>query len=425
MKHISLVFKIVFFVWIILQIYILCTHWDIPNHDDALAYERLATRCLSEGTWYPNAQNLYHRFIFGPGYVNLLVAIHSLFGAFHYIKILNLILNILLVLEIFILARRLFGEKTAYVSAILYMLIYSNVYVPIAMLTDLPFTFLSVTAILLCMERRLFPILLAGVLIALANWMRPLSIVFLFTIIVWFAVKKVRWTSYVALSFSLLLTVFLIGESAKARTGYFVYQAVSGGYNLAMSSFDEADGLVNTKGLKDSTSHIYLEQYKELTFIEKDRMLKKASIKWIRENPWKYISLIPPKLFFLYCEDTWSERVKPGMGFNTVLKTIRNDKAVFIQWVGLLIAKSMVYYIVLFFFLYYLWANRRNLFREKNIFLLIPLLGTASTLLFVITSRYHYPYLFAITIYAAAGLNEFLTRNRKGRVDSPDASFSV
>lgn len=28
----------------------------------------------------------------------------------------------------------------------------------------------------------------------------------------------------------------------------FVYQAVSGGYNLAMSSFDEANGLVNFNG---------------------------------------------------------------------------------------------------------------------------------------------------------------------------------
>lgn len=70
--------------------------------------------------------------------------------------------------------------------------------------------------------------------------------------------------------------------------------------------------------------------------------------------------------------------------------------------------KSIVYYTVLLLFFYYVWTNRRDLLRERNLYLLIPVLGTAVTVLFVITSRYHYPYLFAITIYAAAGLDAFI-----------------
>lgn len=287
------------------------------------------------------------------------------------------------------------------------MLVYSNLYIPIAMLTDLPFTFLLLTALLLCTSRRLFPILFAGVIIGLANWFRPLAVVFLFAIIVHFIVQKRGWRSYVALFMPLVLTVFLIGQSAKARTGHFVYQAVSGGYNLAMSSFDEANGLVNFNGFSDPDNYICLPPG-DYTYMERDSLLKRASIRWISEHPFEYISQIPLKLVALYSEDTWTERVKPDMGFRVVLSNVKGNNLKLIELIASLALKSAVYYAVLLLFLYYVWKNRRDLFRERNIYLLIPALGTVVTVLFVITSRYHYPYLFAITIYAAAGLDTLI-----------------
>lgn len=77
-------------------------------------------------------------------------------------------------------------------------------------------------------------------------------------ILLLFIVQKRRWQFYAALTLPLVLTVFLIGQSAKKRTGHFVYQAVSGGYNLAMSSFDEANGLVNFNGFSDPDNYICL-----------------------------------------------------------------------------------------------------------------------------------------------------------------------
>ena len=312
-----------------------------------------------------------------------------------------------MVFEIRKLAGWMFSNKTGYYAAILYMLIFSNLYAPIAVLTDLPFTFLLLTALLLCNVRRLLPVAVAGVLIALANWFRPLAIVFLFVILLLFIVQKRRWQSYVALVLPLVLTVFLIGQSAKMRTGYFVYQAVSGGYNLAMSSFDGANGLVNFNGFSDPDNYICLP-LGDYTYMERDSLLKRASIRWILEHPFKYITQIPFKLVALYCEDTWTERVKPDMGFRVVLSKVKGNDLKLMELIISLALKSVVYYIVLLLYLYYVWMNRRDLFRERNVYLLIPALGTAVTILFVITSRYHYPYLFAITIYAAAGLDTLI-----------------
>ncbi len=409
-KKLPAVFRVMFGIWVVLQVCLVVKYWNMPNHDDALAYVKLASECIARGTWYPDVHNQYEDFIFGPGYVNLLIGIYHLFGSFSYVRLLNLLMNIAMVFEIRKLAEEIFSIKTGYYAAILYMLIFSNLYAPIAVLTDLPFTFLLLTALLLCNIRRLLPVAVAGVLIALANWFRPLAIVFLFVILLLFIVQKRRWQSYVALALPLVLTVSLIGQSVKMRTGYFVYQAVSGGYNLAMSSFDEANGLVNFNGFGDPDNYICLPPG-NYTYMERDSLLKRASIRWISEHPFKYVSQLPFKLVALYCEDTWAERVKPDMGFRVVLSKVQGNGLKLTELIICLLLKSIVYYIVLLLFLYYVWTNRCDLLRERNAYLLIPVLGTAVTVLFVITSRYHYPYLFAITIYAAAGLDILLQNN--------------
>lgn len=413
-EKIPVVFRAVFTLWVIVQICLVAKYWDMPNHDDALAYVKLASECIERGTWYPDVHNQYEKFVFGPGYVNLLIGIHHLFGSFSFVRLLNLLMNIAMVFEVRKLAGRMFSDKTGYYAAILHMLVFSNLYAPIAVLTDLPFTFLLLTALLLCNARRLFPVAVAGVLIALANWFRPLAIVFLFVILLLFIVQKRRWQFYAALALPLVLTVFLIGQSAKMRTGHFVYQAVSGGYNLAMSSFDEANGLVNFDGFSDPDNYIYLPPG-DYTYMERDSLLKRASVRWISEHPFKYISQLPFKLAALYCEDTWTERVKPDMGFRVVLSKIEGDSLKLIELIVSLVLKSIAYYTVLLLFLYYIWTNRRDLLRERNVYLLIPALGTAVTALFVITSRYHYPYLFAITIYAAAGLDTLIQNKLRGK----------
>lgn len=220
-KKIPVVFRIMFVIWVILQVCLVIKYWNMPNHDDAQAYVKLASECIARGTWYPDVHNQYEDFIFGPGYVNLLIGIYHLCGSFSFVRLLNLLMNIAMVFEIRKLAGRMFSNKTGYYAAILYMLIFSNLYAPIAVLTDLPFTFLLLTALLLCNVRRLFPVAVAGVLIAVANWFRPLAIVFLFVILLLFIVQKRRWQSYAALALPLVLTVFLIGAECEGENRPF------------------------------------------------------------------------------------------------------------------------------------------------------------------------------------------------------------
>lgn len=399
-------------LWVGIQIYLLISNWNLPMHDDALLYQTLALGCIEDGTWYPSVRHLFDEYVFGPGYVNLLIGIHRLTGTFACVSVLNLFLNIVLLFEIFVLGKKMFGEKVAYVSVLFYMFMYSNVYMPIAPLTDLPFTFLLLSALLLGMDKRLLPIMVAGVLLALANWFRPLALVYLITLLIYYVVHKRGWLNYAALLIPLVLCVCLIGWNAKERMGYFVYQSTTGGVNLAMSASDKATGTINYAGLWDPSSSVYLDPSQSYLFTDRDRLLKEGSIAWISEHPIQYISLFPIKLGYLFCEDTWPERVKPGMGFGTILPKIKGDKVALVEFGMKVFVKSLVYYLALFFFVYYLWKNRRSLFRMENVFLLIPLLGTAMTIAVVVTSRYHYPFLFMITIYAASAVVGFMEKKK-------------
>ena len=85
-----------------------------------------------EGHWYRTLHNRREDFIFRSEYVNLLIGIYHLCGSFSFVRLLNLLMNIAMVFEIRKLAGRMFSNKTGYYAAILYMLIFSNLYAPIA-----------------------------------------------------------------------------------------------------------------------------------------------------------------------------------------------------------------------------------------------------------------------------------------------------
>ena len=42
-KKIPVVFRIMFVIWVILQVCLVIKYWDMPNHDDAQAYVKLAS----------------------------------------------------------------------------------------------------------------------------------------------------------------------------------------------------------------------------------------------------------------------------------------------------------------------------------------------------------------------------------------------
>lgn len=401
---------VLFAFWIIAQIIVILAFWDKPQGSDQGAYMQLAKDCYEAGEWYPMGEHVYASYIWAPGFINFLILQLKLFGTLNLNMVFNLLMNIGIVGQIYYLGKYFFNKRTAYISIIFWVLLYSNLMIVAPCGTEIPFLFLALSGFCLCLNQRIFTIFLAGILFGLANWIRPLSIIFLIPILIFMFWQRYRWKYFLALFSSLFLIIGAIGIISQERTGYFIFQSSTSGVNLIMTANDRAYGGVASSVFADSTNQAYIANIESYTFAQRDSIWKSRSIEWIKDNPLKYTFLYVKKLGGLYIEDSWADRpILGGDGFvDSFVVGGKVSKIDFVKRTGLMALKSLFYYIIMGFFIYSLIVHYKEKISIKVILLLILLLGTASSCLFAISPRYHYPFLFVITLWAAYGVDYYL-----------------
>ena len=399
--------KIALFAILLLAIFQIASALYFDNFqlsNDQQAYINIAKKCLTQNKWYPfEIENV--GYVFAPAYVNLLILYHKIFNTFSGFAFVNIVLSFAILGEVYLITKKLFSQKAALISVILYCATYSNWFVHIGFFTELPFMFCMMSAVAICVcAEKLRWYFLAGVLIALGNWVRPLAVAFFVGILIFiFFRKKFVLRRCFALLASVILTVSVIGGIAKYNCGLFVFQSTTSGVNLAGTANGKANGLVGFNYINDS---FYKENlpanYNQLDFVQRDKALRKVAIKWILENPMKYIATIPAKCAVFFGFDTWSERFQLKDG----LSAIRDgkNKTNLVLYCVKLFFKSLVFYAVMMLTLYYIWQNRHQLFTCKNAILLIAFFVAGLTLPFMITDRYHYPMMPILWIFASQGM---------------------
>ena len=413
MKSLRLTTIIASCIFIVIQVILLFVFLHAPQYSDQVVHISLATNAYTEGTLYPSVSNLYDSFIVAPGLINFLALQLKLFGTVDYNGFLQMLMNVAMLYEIFFIARNLFSEKTAYLAAILYCLTYSNYMGILVYGTEIPFLFLALTGLCLCLTLKWYYILLATLFFALSNTIRPLVILFIILVVIYFVCKRVNWKIYILLIIPFLMLNWSYGKFNEARIGHFVNQSTTGGTNLLQTAHDRADGTA-AKGsvivLEKNSPYAY-NNNKDKTFYEKDEMWKKAGMKWVKANPGKYCMQFIKKIPYLYADDAWPERLVFDSGFSKSMdkETDSNKK---IAMVLMLILKNLQYYALLLLFIYSMFIYKKEIFSEKGLLLLYLIFGTGATILFPVMPRYHYPFMFVITIWAAYGM-EYIAKKIK------------
>lgn len=408
--------KIIIAGWLLIQVFLIIFFWDHPQGSDQGEYMRIAQDCYSQEEWYPMAKHAYADYIWAPGFINYLILQLKVFGTLHLNMILNLVLQVIILWLIYKIGNYFFSKRTAQIAVILWCLLYSNWLIVAPAGTELPFLCLCLAAIYLALTPKLWCFLAAGILLALANWIRPVMIVFLLTILFFMIWKKLNWKYYIAIFASLFITIGFIGKITENRFGYFVYQSSTGGVNLIMTSNDKAYGGVAPSVISDPENIAYIPDRQQRTFQEKDSIWKARSIDWMLHNPGKTCWLYTKKIAGLYVEDSWSDR--PLLGgdgvFDSFIVSGKASIQKFLQQVTLRVLKSTVYYIVLVLFFYTLFKQRKKVFTLPPLLLLALLaMGTAMTCLLAVSPRYHYPFLFVIVLIAAYGIDSRMKDKKK------------
>ena len=400
---------------------------------DAATYMALAKQCAENGLWYPSVEHLSEPFVFGNGLVNVIALVLQVTTEIRVLFFVNILLVQVILWSCLYIIYKAFHRKTiCFWFTILFCLLNTFWSEVVQIRTEVPFCALAFAGMALLYSEKKWAYPVAGILLALANWVRPIGLAFLIGAVCLVFIKSGKFRHILSVAGSYAVILLLIGCISFVSCGHFVYQSVTLGYNLIMSAHDDADGSYMQVADEGKVGYIDPELRKDMTFIDCDKYYVDLSLKWIKENPGGYLKQIPAKLFYLYSTETYSGDVY----FNNELRTggIGYIKSVADKFTGnsdepfylgdvLIILDQLWYMLIFALFL----VGTPLLFKKKQWRSMLPLwismlCGTGITILVVGGARYHVPYLPTMMACAAFACEWIFAGEKKRIAQMPSAA---
>lgn len=386
-------------IWVVAQIACIFLYWGNPPLSDAKYYQELAIESYNAEKWYPLETHMNSaNYIFNPGYVNFLIVQLYVFGSFAYNGVVGLALNAVLLLSLRLIIGSIVNDNAKQWATVLFCLMPSNWLSIIPTLSELFFMSLFCLGMVLIQKRYLY-LILSALLLSYANYTRPIVVLFSITILLYMLYHQFGWKrigtylcSYVV--FTAFLTLMVTHNTAsKIKSG-----GTTLGYNLAMAANDHMNGTYN-KTVFMPGNYGYVKS--PMNVYQKDDYWRQGAFNWIKNNIGKYLSYVPVKFFKLWWADHYF------YGFINEKQSLENatSKIDLVVKLSRAIAFSIVYYIVVFFFIIALRRLGYAVWGYWGIFLVPVVLGTVMHLVLYGTLRYHYPYMPILIMYAAMVLS--------------------
>lgn len=389
---------------VVTQIVLAIVCFGQPQWGDAPSHLGLAYMCAEAGQWYPMTEQMQHgTWFICQGLINFLILQIRLFGTADYNSFFNILMNVAILYETYWLGKRLFNKETGYVAVILTSLLTSTIFIPLQALTEVPFLFLCLTGLCLSLRPGVRYALLAGLMYALANTVRPLAIVFMATSVLHYICNGRKVKSLAAMCAVAVAVTAGVGCANYAKTGFFVVQSTTSGANLLQTSYDGATGLTRTvKSRYGENIHAFrIDGLDTLNVVQKDSVWRAMAIDWIREHPGRAAGLYLKKIPLLYAEDGWAKRLYDQRLVNDSLPQEGGSAVQKVRKLARLIWPSAVYYIVCVLFVISVIHYRRQIVSPKGLVLALLVMGTLATCVVVTMPRYHYPYTFALILWSS------------------------
>jgi hypothetical protein len=293
------------FVQIILLLFI-----NLPFTSDSLAYYEQASECIAHNTFYPAPHNLYDGSLVAPVYINILSLILRIYHHPLTVRIANIVFNLLQVLLVYAVTRILFhNERQSKIAVVLYMTFLTNLGIIFYNYPELLFGVLLLLSFYLYLKDTPISTLSSGIILAFACNARPIGLAlfisFLAIGIFTFIQKKHISHRTLRVLGSCLFTLLVIGGITKLHMGYFVPLPTNGPCNILVGANDDATGAYNDRVFQFGKAG-YFNNLDSLTFLEKEQFSRDAAFKWIAQHPWRWLGLVPAKLFHLFGRDDWA-----------------------------------------------------------------------------------------------------------------------
>ncbi|MCR5131793.1 MAG: glycosyltransferase family 39 protein [Prevotella sp.] len=303
-------------LYFLLLVAVLIVFGYTPTNDGE-GYLEYARICLSEHEPYPCLRLIEGQpFVWNNGIINLIALSLSVFGSIIPLLVLFCLLKALTAFFIAKTTELIFNEKAALWTLILYVAYPNNWGQSTMLMSEIPMIFLAILAFYLVLhteDHKYFPLIrnfslsvfFGGMLFALANWFRPVAVVFVATLILYYVFFNYRRA--LRQIFTMLLGYFLmttaIGTSCYLRTGYFLYQSDTLWFNMVASTYETSTEPHYKSEMFPKGTARYIENMEEKSAVECSNIWRERSLEWLADHPGEYLSKIPSRLFYMYKND--------------------------------------------------------------------------------------------------------------------------
>lgn len=411
-------------------------HWPLLIIIAAVAIRLILLIALpqqpfSDGAWYLDRarelasgmgyQEMGHATAFWPpGYPMLLAGGMMIFGPSLGVALgLNLAGAAIITWLIYWFGREVAGSRRAgLIAAALYAIYPAHIAytgTPLSETTSTAMT-MGALALLIAGRGRWYLILIAGLIFGATTLMRAQTLYFPIGVLIAmaFLYRDFSWVRAVKAGLILYLGMLAVvlpwSFRNQEQLGSFVLVSTNGGVALYTGAFDGATGdHVNwDKPMWDSTG-IPFEQRVERE-VEADEMLRGKATQWIKDNPGRYVSMMPKKAAFLWLKDSdgfWGLKGSyPEL--ESPLTAAQWINQAFYALMLLLSVPCLIAGLVG-------WIKRDEGRRRLLMLFLMPVFVTLLAAFFTGQIRYHYGAMPFIIIAAGWTLDRLFQRVTKGR----------
>ena len=275
--------------------------------NDSEGYIEHALLCLKAGQPYPCEYSIVGQpFNWNIGQINLIALSLKLFGTFYPVLIVMCAMKAATLWLVGKLTRHLFSPAIALLAVVLYFLYPNNWGQSTMLLSEIPMVFFGLLSLWLALRYDKTAILfLSGLLMAVANWFRPVAMVYfgslLLYLLIFFPKTALRRLPALALGYGFM--IILIGSSCYLRTRHFVYQSETLWFNMSEAIYEtSSEPHYDTEMFPKGTPR-YIENMQEKTCFQCDSIWRERSIEWLRAHPVDYLKKIPVRLAYLLYSD--------------------------------------------------------------------------------------------------------------------------
>lgn len=281
-------------VFVIFQITIVFIFGYTP-YPDSNGYIELAKDSLLYGEAYPVSDKINeYSFLWNIGAINIVQLSLYLFDSIIPLLIIYSIIKGITAWMFYEIINTIINKKTAFIALIIYVIYPSNYGESTSVLSELPFMFFCIIGLYLSLKKNKY--ILGGSMIAIANWIRPMGLIFILSLIIYLLFIKNKY-KIIKPIIGYIITICFIGCISMVRTGLFLYQAKTGWMALADYSWD------NTQNKTKDNNPRYITKNKGWNVCQKDSAYKSYFLNWFNENTNEYIKQIPYKFLKTYISD--------------------------------------------------------------------------------------------------------------------------